>query len=143
MYSSCKNHISAPPKAEYLNPCEPSPCGANAECKVQGNAGSCTCHADYYGDPYQGCRPECLVDSDCSLVLSCSRNKCIDPCPGACGYNADCYATNHKPSCNCQIGYTGNPLSMCSLLRGEYKIQSFYVPQNHFLLIFFFSIKIV
>lgn len=104
---------------EYLNPCEPSPCGVNAECKVQGNAGSCTCLPDYFGDPYQGCRPECLADSDCPLQLACIRNKCTDPCTGVCGYNAECYVNNHKPTCNCKIGYSGNPFSICSVLHGK------------------------
>lgn len=112
-------NISVPSINEYLNPCEPSPCGANAECKVQGNAGSCTCLADYTGDPYQGCRPECLADSDCPLTAACFKNKCTDPCPGVCGYNAECYVTNHKPVCNCNTGYTGNPFSMCTPVPGK------------------------
>lgn len=129
-------NISAPPKVEYLNPCEPSPCGANAECKVQRNAGSCSCLPDYFGDPYQGCRPECLADSDCPLVSACNRNKCIDPCPGVCGYNADCYVTNHKPMCNCKPGYTGTPLSICHPIRGK-KLLSIVEMVN-----FFMKIKI-
>lgn len=111
---------------EYLNPCEPSPCGVNAECKVQGNAGSCTCLPDYFGDPYQGCRPECLADSDCPLQLACVRNKCTDPCTGVCGYNAECYVNNHKPTCNCKIGYSGNPFSICSVLHGKWPINIFF-----------------
>jgi hypothetical protein len=39
----------------------------------------------------------------------------VDPCPGACGLNAECHVVNHGPSCSCLPGYIGNPLSACSL----------------------------
>lgn len=39
--------------------------------------------------------------------------KCVDPCPGVCGINAECYVANHAPSCNCLPGYTGNPSEGC------------------------------
>jgi hypothetical protein len=43
------------------------------------------------------------------------RNKCVDPCPGTCGLNAECRVVNHAPSCSCLPGYTGNPLNSCHL----------------------------
>lgn len=97
-------------------PCTPSPCGANAICKEQNGAGSCTCLPDYFGNPYEGCRPECILNSDCPSFLSCVQNKCKDPCPGACAPNTDCAAINHMPSCTCRTGYTGNPFSFCSVI---------------------------
>lgn len=98
---------------EIVDPCNPSPCGINAECNVRNNAGSCTCVKDYYGDPYHECRPECMLSSDCPNTRACLNNKCVDPCPGMCGLNAECFVMNHSPSCSCLPGYTGNPSQAC------------------------------
>lgn len=68
---------------------------------------------NYYGDPHIGCRPECIQNSDCNRHLSCVNTKCVDPCPGACGLNAECSVDNHSPVCYCLNGYTGNPSRMC------------------------------
>jgi hypothetical protein len=103
------------PVEALLNPCNPSPCGANAVCKERNGAGSCTCLPEYTGDPYAGCRPECVLNTDCDRAKACVRNKCVDPCPGTCGLNAECRVVNHAPSCGCLPGYTGNPLSSCHL----------------------------
>ncbi|KAJ9598210.1 hypothetical protein L9F63_011093, partial [Diploptera punctata] len=99
------------------DPCNPSPCGANAVCKERNGAGSCTCLPEYTGDPYTGCRPECVLNTDCNRQRACVRNKCVDPCPGTCGVNAECRVVNHAPSCSCLPGYTGNPLNSCHLLQ--------------------------
>ncbi|KAJ8938421.1 hypothetical protein NQ318_004707, partial [Aromia moschata] len=100
---------------EHLTPCTPSPCGANAQCKEQNGAGSCTCFPDYIGNPYEGCRPECVLNSDCPYNKACIRNKCQDPCPGTCGQNADCQVVNHLPFCTCRPGYTGDPFKFCNV----------------------------
>lgn len=76
---------------EEVNPCSPSPCGANAICKERNGVGSCLCIAEYFGDPYTGCRPECVQNSECDRSKACVNNKCIDPCPGVCGINASKY----------------------------------------------------
>jgi hypothetical protein len=68
---------------------------------------------EYFGDPYTGCRPECVLNTDCSRDKACSNNKCRDPCPGTCGINAECRVNNHAPSCSCLPGYTGDPLNAC------------------------------
>lgn len=93
----------------------PSPCGANAMCRVQKNAGSCTCLPDYIGNPYESCRPECLYNTDCPSHLACVRNKCQDPCPGTCAPNADCRIVNHIPQCTCRSGFTGDPFTSCNV----------------------------
>lgn len=98
-------------------PCNPSPCGANAVCKERNGAGSCVCLPEYFGDPYTGCRPECVINSDCDRSKACLNNKCVDPCPGTCGLNAECRVVNHAPSCTCIVGYTGDPLSACVLIQ--------------------------
>lgn len=95
------------------NPCNPSPCGSNAICKERNGAGSCTCVKNYFGDPYAGCRPECLMNNDCPHDRACLAMKCRDPCPGSCGLNAECKVMNHNPQCYCRPGYTGNALNLC------------------------------
>jgi len=101
---------------EPRNPCSPSPCGANAICKERNGAGSCSCISEFFGDPYTGCRPECVMNSDCAKNLACINNKCTDPCPGICGINAECHVINHSPTCSCLHGYTGNALQSCNLI---------------------------
>ena len=106
---------------ETPQPCQPSPCGANAQCREQNRAGSCTCLPDYIGNPYEGCRPECVLNSDCPPNKSCVRNKCQNECPGACGQNADCQVINHLASCTCRPGYTGDPFRYCNIQPPERK----------------------
>lgn len=108
---------------ENESPCTPSPCGANAICKEQSGAGSCTCLSDYIGNPYEGCRPECTVNSDCVSNMACIRSKCQDPCPGTCGQNAICQVINHSPACTCIPGFTGDPFRYCNPIvqTGNYK----------------------
>lgn len=102
-------------KAEPSHPCHPTPCGTNAICQERSGAGACSCIPEYYGDPYVECRPECIMNSDCPSNRACINNKCVDPCPGTCGVNAECRIVNHSPLCTCYHGYIGNPLSACSL----------------------------
>lgn len=98
-----------------INPCNPSPCGANAVCKERNNAGSCICLPEYFGDPYTGCRPECILNTDCPRDKSCVNNKCKDPCPGMCGLYSECRVNNHAPACFCMEGYIGNPIVACHI----------------------------
>lgn len=107
-------NIAAEPVVEQSRPCVPSPCGANAECREQNGAGACTCLPEHFGNPYEGCRPECVLSSDCASNKACMSNKCRDPCPGTCGANADCQVIAHSPSCSCRPGYTGDPFRYCS-----------------------------
>ena len=84
-------------------------------CKERNGAGSCTCLPEYTGDPYTGCRPECVMNTDCPRDRACVNNKCVDPCPGTCGLNAECRVVNHAPTCSCLPGYSGNALQACHL----------------------------
>ena len=108
-----------PVREEVRNPCVPSPCGPNAKCVEKNGAGACVCLPEYFGDPYTGCRPECVINSDCpSVEKACIRNKCVNPCiPSPCGYQAECVVVNHVPTCNCLPSYTGDPFSACSPIR--------------------------
>lgn len=106
---------SSPPTAvETSQPCLPSPCGPNSECRVVGGGPSCQCRPNFVGSP-PNCRPECTVNSDCSPSQACVREKCTDPCPGSCGSNAQCMVLSHVPICSCFEGYTGDPFNGCNL----------------------------
>lgn len=98
---------------EPRNPCNPSPCGSNAICTERNGAGACTCIPEYHGDPYTGCRPECISNYDCPHDNACLGMKCRNPCAGNCGVNAECTVINHNPQCYCIQGYTGNALVHC------------------------------
>lgn len=97
------------PKPQYSDPCNPSPCGPSATC----NNGICSCIPGYQGDPYRGCRPECVLNEDCARDKACIKNKCINPCIGTCGNNAICEVYNHIPMCHCPPGMTGNAFITC------------------------------
>lgn len=101
--------ITKPPKSD---PCNPSPCGSNTQCRE----GVCTCLPEYSGDPYISCRPECTTNSDCSPNKACFNNKCRDPCPGTCGQGAECNVYNHIPMCTCTVGTTGDPFTNCKII---------------------------
>lgn len=104
---------------EPSNPCLPSPCGANALCKQQGGSAVCQCLPEYFGDAFQGCKPECVMNSDCASTQVCNNQKCRDPCPGLCGRNAECRVNNHFASCFCPPRYTGNPSESCRPITAE------------------------
>lgn len=94
------------------NPCQPSPCGPNSQCREINNQAVCSCLPDYIGSP-PGCRPECTVNQECPTIQACVNQKCTDPCPGVCASNAQCQVKNHSPICSCRPGYTGDPFSRC------------------------------
>lgn len=109
----------ASPPPQPVNPCVPSPCGPNSQCQEYGETARCTCLQNYIGTPPR-CRPECTVNSECNAVKACINNRCTDPCPGACGDNAQCNVNNHLPICSCLPGYTGDPFSSCTIMRGNH-----------------------
>ena len=67
----------------------------------------------YIGRP-PNCRPECVTSSDCASNLACINQKCVDPCPGRCGLNAECRVVSHSVQCVCLIGYSGDPFVQCN-----------------------------
>ncbi|CAH2073961.1 unnamed protein product, partial [Iphiclides podalirius] len=97
------------------NPCVPSPCGPYSQCKVVGEAPACSCLPNYVGIA-PNCRPECSINAECPGNLACQNEKCVDPCPGSCGFNAECSVANHVALCNCISGHTGDPFSGCSII---------------------------
>ena len=96
-----------------VNPCQPSPCGPNSECRVSGDSPSCSCLPEFIGSPPR-CRPECVSNSECPSSQACINQKCRDPCPGICGQNAECRVFSHTPMCLCSEGFTGDPFSVCT-----------------------------
>jgi hypothetical protein len=103
---------------ENVNPCVPSPCGPNSICRVQDKRAVCTCVPNYIGRP-PNCRPECVSNSECPSNKACVNEKCVDPCVGSCGPNADCRVVSHRPMCTCQAGFTGDPFSGCSRVQSK------------------------
>lgn len=97
------------------NPCVPSPCGPNSQCRVVGSQPACSCLPNYIGRA-PNCRPECTTNSECPNNLACQNEKCRDPCPGTCGQNAQCTVVNHNPICSCLPGYEGDPVTVCNLI---------------------------
>lgn len=94
-------------------PCDPSPCGPYSQCRVVGTQAACSCLPNYIGRA-PNCRPECTTDSECSSNLACRNERCVDPCPGACGINAICQPVNHNPMCTCVPGYEGDGIKNCN-----------------------------
>lgn len=94
------------------NPCSPSPCGPNSICRKVNEQAVCSCLPTYVGSP-PGCRPECVINSECNVLQACVNQKCIDPCPGPCGLQSICRVVNHSPICSCLPGHTGDSFSHC------------------------------
>lgn len=99
-------------KQELINPCNPSPCGPNSQCREANGQAVCSCLPNYIGSP-PGCRPECVVSTECTSTKACINQKCGDPCVGVCGLNTKCQVVNHSPICTCNPGHTGDPFTRC------------------------------
>lgn len=103
-------YITAP---VLINPCSPSPCGPNSQCKEINSQAVCSCLSGYVSSP-PTCRPECLSSSECSLDQACLNQRCVNPCLGTCGLSAKCQVVNHNPICSCPNRYSGDPFIRCT-----------------------------
>lgn len=121
-FTRCLPEVRTEPK----NPCIPTPCGANSECKFIGDSPACSCLPTYIGAP-PNCRPECSINSECPANRACMNQKCVDPCPGSCGLNTQCTVINHTPACTCDAQYTGDPFTGCLPIQGKYNFLVFFV----------------
>lgn len=106
-----KEHFLLAP-VEIVEACRPNPCGPNSQCRDNNGAAICSCLPDFVGIP-PACRPECVVNSECTLKEACVNRKCISPCVGVCGENAECSVMNHSPFCTCRQGFSGNAFVRC------------------------------
>jgi hypothetical protein len=119
--------VSAEPKPPLPpDPCNPTPCGENAQCTARDGSARCTCIPPYKGNPYVSCQPECVINSDCPSHLACVAQNCRDPCQGVCGVNAECDVVNHVPVCSCLQGFTGDPFQSCRQEPRRREYQYFY-----------------
>lgn len=122
-YTSC----TLEPKDEPIDPCVPSPCGPYSICRVVSNHAVCSCQDFCNGSP-PNCRPECMINSECSRDKSCINQRCVDPCPGTCGVNARCRTVNHNPICSCNPGFMGDPFVRCSPEPSKISNQTLWLP---------------
>lgn len=104
--------ISEPHTTERPPSCLPSPCGPNSKCQMVSNFPACSCLENYIGQP-PNCRPECVLNSECPSQQACIQQRCKDPCPGSCGFEATCHVLNHTPICTCNDGFEGDPFVQC------------------------------
>ncbi|KAK9751237.1 hypothetical protein QE152_g5175 [Popillia japonica] len=119
IYVTDRNGLtSAVPRSSYLlrddqhSSC--SSCAYYAKCAIVADIATCACQKGYEGDPLTYCkRLECVDNSECSSHLVCKQGRCIDPCDGMCGVNAQCQVHLHIPVCSCPAGYTGRPTEYC------------------------------
>jgi len=109
-------------KHENQNPCFPSPCGPNSICRTISSNAVCSCSQNYIGTP-PNCRPECVVNSDCSMSLACINDQCKNPCIGTCGPNTNCKVVSHTPMCFCISDFTGDPFSGCNRIVHSKKLK--------------------
>lgn len=109
LWTSIFAFTEVPPQ---IDPCRPSPCGPNSQCRTSDNHAVCSCLQGYMGMP-PSCRPECVVSAECPLTRACVNQKCSDPCLGSCGLGARCEVINHSPICSCREGQTGDPFQSC------------------------------
>lgn len=92
--------------------CVPSPCGPNSNCHMVSGTPACSCLENYIGLP-PNCKPECVLNSECPSQQACIQQRCKDPCPGSCGFEATCHVLNHVPICTCEEGFEGDPFVQC------------------------------
>ena len=57
----------------------------------------------------------CSSDDECASSQACRNRGCINPCAfdDPCSSNAQCSVNNHKATCRCPPGMTGDPYSLC------------------------------
>jgi hypothetical protein len=125
------------------NPCIPSPCGPNSQCRVIGDVPACSCLPNYTGRS-PNCRPECMINAECPANLACINEKCKDPCVGSCGVNSLCTVIKHNPVCQCQIGFTGDPFTRCvEIQQSMFSVLRVNVQSSFSCLFFFFNFHFI
>ena len=67
----------------------------------------------------------CSSDDECATTQACRNRGCVNPCAydDPCSSNAECSVTNHKATCRCPPGTTGDPYSLCVPSKLAFKIR--------------------
>lgn len=98
------------PADKPTDPCTPTPCNANGQCRVLNGVATCI-------------YPECVINQDCPRDKACYSQKCRDPCRDSCGVNALCNVINHKAVCYCPSNFIGSPEVQCTLQEERPKVE--------------------
>lgn len=133
------NYVIIVPEKER-EPCKPSPCGPNSQCTNNNGQAVCSCLPQFIGTP-PNCRPECLVNSECGPNRACVNQKCVDPCVGTCGRDAQCKVVHHSPICVCANGFTGDPFVYCFANPSMFYNYYTLIQSSQKFVFFFFVIK--
>lgn len=58
----------------------------------------------------------CSSDDECASVQACVSRNCVNPCitNNPCSTSAICTVSNHRATCQCPPGTTGDPYTSCS-----------------------------
>lgn len=123
--------ITAIEPPRNVNPCIPSPCGPNSECRELDARAVCSCSFGMLGAP-PNCRPECVIHQECPSNRACIAQQCQDPCIGSCGFNARCTTQNHQPICSCIEGFEGDPYASCTPSQSKYKLFNYTIDCKFF-----------
>ncbi|KAG8229966.1 hypothetical protein J437_LFUL008539 [Ladona fulva] len=99
--------------------CSAKTCAQGADCSVVDHRPVCECPPGFKGNSTTQCLPECAKSSDCSSNMVCYYPRCVDPCNFSCGKDALCEVNDHKTTCSCPKGMTGNPLERCRPMTSE------------------------
>ena len=103
-----------------FNACQFITCGTGSLCVAVEHRAYCDCMEDYIRDQNQICiqrKDECVSDHQCPALSTCKTNvlgikQCAEACIDfTCTPNSRCVAMHHKEQCQCEPGFTGDPLS--------------------------------
>lgn len=95
--------IGAPPRITCKAPCEDVKCGEHAYCKADGTEAYCVCDEGWTYNP-NDIAAGCVDINECDPVHGPS---------GRCGLNAICTNTLGSFTCQCEVGFSGNPQIQC------------------------------
>lgn len=99
------------------------PCGPYSNCKESNGHAICSCLPGMIG-AVPACRPECMINSECPSNMACINTKCVNPCEGKCGRNAECRVINHNAICTCPDFYSGDAFVNCNVVPSKNSVDS-------------------
>lgn len=116
LFMRCKLLLifSADVTVRPTDPCNPSPCGLQSQCRIRNGLPSCA------NLPVTADSLECISNNECGSREACINRRCSDPCPGSCGLNTECRVFSNTPMCLCNAGFTGDPFIRCTPIQSEF-----------------------